>query len=73
MAWSREGCKGPTVIAAKCHASHPRILDRKTKSIKFNGIVVILCELTNREEVTRDRTIRILLKAKVDAEVEKIE
>jgi hypothetical protein len=73
MAWLREGCKGPTVIAAKRHASHPRILDRKNKNAKFNGIVIILCELTNRRLPTRDRTTSILLKTKVDAEVERIE
>ena len=44
---SREGVKVTSTIAAKYHASGRDILDRKTKSIKFDRTVVISSELTN--------------------------
>ena len=48
----RGGCSGDAVkvastIAAKHHASGRDILDRKTKSVKFDRTVVISSELTN--------------------------
>ena len=44
---SREGVKVTNTIAAKYHASGRDILDRKTKSVKFDRTVVISSELTN--------------------------
>ena len=43
----REGVKITSTIAAKHHASGRDILDRKTKSVKFDRTVVVPSELTN--------------------------
>jgi hypothetical protein len=48
----RGGCSGDGVniastIAVKHHASGQDILNRKTKSVKFDRIVVVPSELTN--------------------------
>ena len=45
---SREGVKITSTIAAKHHASGQDILDRKTKSVKFYGAVVVPSKLTDR-------------------------
>ena len=48
---SGDGLKIASTIAAKHHASGQDILDRKTKSVKFNRTVVVPNELTNRDQV----------------------
>ena len=49
--WSRrcsgDGVKITSTIAAKHHAPSRDILDRKTKSVKFDRTLVISTELTN--------------------------
>ena len=44
---SGDGVKVANAIAAKHHAPGRDILDRKTKSIKFDRTIVISSELTN--------------------------
>jgi hypothetical protein len=44
---SGNGVKIVSTIAAKHHTSGLDILDRKTKSIKFDRTIVIFSELTN--------------------------
>ena len=44
---SREGVKVGSTIAAKHHVLGRDILDRKTKSVKFDRTVVAPSELTN--------------------------
>ena len=44
---SGDGVKVASTIAAKHHAPGRDILDRKTKSVKFDRIVVVPSELTN--------------------------
>jgi hypothetical protein len=48
---SGDGVKIASTIAAKHHAPGQDILDRKTKSVKFDRTVVISSELTNSEQV----------------------
>uniref|UniRef100_A0A0A9S9C5 Uncharacterized protein n=1 Tax=Arundo donax TaxID=35708 RepID=A0A0A9S9C5_ARUDO len=45
---SGEGVKVASTIAAKYHASGRDILDRKTKSVKFDRVVVVPSKLTDR-------------------------
>ena len=51
----REGVEVASTIAAKHHASTRNILDRKTKSVKLNGTVVVTSKLTHGKEVTNKR------------------
>jgi hypothetical protein len=44
---SGDGVKVGSTIAVKHHASGRDILNRKTKSVKFDRIVVVPSELTN--------------------------
>ena len=44
---SRKGVKVANTIATKHHVSGRDILDRKTKSVKFDRTVVVPGELTN--------------------------
>ena len=49
--WSY-GVKIAGAIAAKNHASGRKILDRKTKSVKLYGTVIVLSKLTNINQIT---------------------
>ena len=49
--WSY-GVKIIGAIAAKNHSSGQKILNRKTKSIKLYGVVIILSKLTNGNQIT---------------------
>jgi hypothetical protein len=42
-------------IAMKNHMSGLEVLDRKTKSVKFNGTTIITSELSNRKKISNDR------------------
>ena len=44
---SRDGVKITSTIAAKHHAPSRDILDRKTKSVKFDRAIIVPSELTN--------------------------
>jgi hypothetical protein len=46
-----ECVKISATIAAKHHASRPRILDKKAKSVKFDGAIIVTGELTDREKI----------------------
>jgi len=48
----RNGVKIAGAIAAKNLASGRKILDRKTKSVKLYGAVIILSKLTNENQIT---------------------
>jgi hypothetical protein len=48
---SRDGVKVASTIAAKHHAPGQDILDRKTKSVKFDRTIVVPSELANREQL----------------------
>jgi hypothetical protein len=51
---SWNGVEVPITIAAKHHATTRHILNRKTKSVKFNRTIVVTSKLTYREEVTNE-------------------
>lgn len=46
-----DGVKFASTIAAKHHTLGRDILDRKTKSVKFDRTVVVSSELTNRQQI----------------------
>jgi hypothetical protein len=48
---SGDGVKVASTIAAKHHAPGRDILDKKTKSVKFDRTIVVPSELANREQV----------------------
>ena len=50
----REGVEVATTIAAKSHAPRLLVLDRKTKSVKFNRTIIVTCELTNGKKIAHE-------------------
>ena len=48
----RHGVKIVGAIAAKNHVSSRKVLDKKTKSVKLYGAVIVLSKLTNKNQIT---------------------
>ena len=55
MGGGREGVEVAGAIAAKHHPTGPRILNRKTKSVKFDRTLVVMSELTYGKEIANNR------------------
>jgi hypothetical protein len=54
MGGGREGVEVAGAIAAKHHPTGPRILNRKTKSVKLDRTLVVTSELTYGKEIANN-------------------
>lgn len=46
--------KGPRRYASKNHASHPKVLERETKSVKLNGTTIVVGKLFDENKILND-------------------